>query len=223
MREPIEALLQHAFNNQALLTQALTHTSCSRNRQDLHYERLEFLGDRVLGLVIAEILLAAFPDENEGMIAKRHAALVRKETLATVAETLNLADYIRIPAGDRVQLSASVLADVCEALIAALYLDGGLSVAADFINRHWQPLMHAALTPPQDAKSALQEWAQGRGLPRPVYMVTDNRGSDHLPVFVVEVHVNTLPILTGEGSSKKIAEQAAAAEALACLQDNNAS
>lgn len=213
--------LGHRFAKPALLNEALTHPSATGRRgQALSYQRLEFLGDRVLGLIIAELLFREFPHEPEGDLARRLTALVREETLAQVAEGLDLGTYMlvakSVEGGDERQ-NPSLLSDVCEAAIGALYLDGGLEVARAFIERHWRPLLAADLTPPQDAKTALQEWAQGRGLPLPRYREVGREGPDHEPRFTVAVSVAGHEAAEGEGRSKRVAEQAAAERLLARL------
>jgi len=215
----LATLLHHAFANSELLQQALTHPSAARAREDRGYERLEFLGDRVLGLVVAEMLFLTFPDEQEGQIAKRHAALVRKEALARVAQVIGIASYVRTPPGDSAAtLTESVLADVCEALLGALYLDGGLEAARRFIELHWRPLLAATPAPPQDAKSALQEWAQGQGRPRPTYEILATEGLAHRPVFRIGVQVEGLDrMIEATGPTRKGAEQEAATRALQVL------
>jgi len=207
--------LGHAFAKPALLREALTHPSASGRRggKSLNYQRLEFLGDRVLGLIVAELLYREFPREPEGDLARRLAALVREETLAQVAEDLELGEFMVIAgseegAGERA--NPSLLSDVCEAAIGALYLDGGLEAARAFIERCWRPLLAADLEPPQDAKTALQEWAQGRGLPLPSYREVAREGPDHEPRFTVAVSVAGHEAAEGEGRSKRAAEQAAA-------------
>src|ERR1700722_9310288 len=179
----LAGILGHHFANPDLLTEALTHASAaprgpqrgrpgrtrgaaSRGVAVHGYERLEFLGDRVLGLVIAELLWRRFPDEAEGPLTRRHTQLVRREALAEVAKAIELAPWIIMSAGEHgagTRDIPGILADVCEAVIAALYLDGGLAVAAAFIHRHWERLIEADATPPRDPKTALQEWAQARG------------------------------------------------------------
>src|ERR1700733_11204925 len=183
MLAALEAALGHRFEKPELLVQALTHSSAShlaapRRHTGRSYERLEFLGDRVLGLVIAEMLLSAYPDEPEGALARRHADLVRKETLAAVAGEIDLAQHIRLPAIEEraARSNPSLLADVCEAVIAALYLDGGFVVAQAFVTRHWTPRMAALVAPPKDPKTALQEWAQGRGRKLPAYRLVKSEG-----------------------------------------------
>jgi ribonuclease-3 len=181
------------------------------------YERLEFLGDRVLGLVVAHMLYAAFPAESEGALAKRLAALVRRETVARVAEAVGLGRHLVLSRGEADsggRSSRTVLADAFEALIGALYLDAGLAAADHFIRRHWQPLLEADARPPQDAKTALQEWAQGSGLPLPRYAMVASEGPPHSPTFCVEVQVGDLTPARGTGRSKQLAQQAAAAAML---------
>lgn len=178
-------------------------------------ERFEFLGDRVLGLVIAEALLKAFPEENEGALAPRLAALVSAQTLAKVAAGFGLPEHIKVARGQRADTAeTAVLADACEAVIGALYLDGGLTVAEKFVATHWHPLMHADLVPPKDAKTALQEWAQGRGLPLPSYSVIESSGPAHAPSFTMSVHVEGFPLTQGKGRTKRLATQAAASALL---------
>jgi len=175
-------------------------------------ERLEFMGDRVLGLVIAEWLLSDFPEAAEGDLAVRYNALVRKEACADVAGRINLGKYLVLgPGEDRGggRQKAAILADACEAVIAALYLDGGLAVAQRFIQAEWQPLLSEPARR-VDAKTALQEWTQGRALGVPSYKAIGRSGPDHAPEFDVQVEINGLAPITGSGSSKRIAEQAAA-------------
>lgn len=211
--------LGHRFAQPGLLRRALTHPSAigaaarQRERGQNDYERLEFLGDRVLGLVIADLLFRGFPEENEGALAKRFAMLVRRESLARVAQAVDLGRHLLLSRGEMGaggRESRTLLADACEAVIGALYLDGGLEVAADFVRRYWEPLMAEDLRPPQDAKTALQEWAQGAGLPLPVYRTVRTEGPPHEPLFAVEVQVQGQEPATGTGRSKRAAEQIAA-------------
>lgn len=204
--------LGHEFADPSLLEEALTHRSAGVGRI-IGYERLEFLGDRVLGLVVADMLMDAFPAENEGALARRLAALVREETLADVARDIGLGAEIRLGSGESEgggRENNAILADVCEAVIAAIYRDGGLETARRFIERHLAGRLAAELSPPQDAKSALQEWAQGRGLPLPVYRIVERDGPDHAPRFTISVEVAGKPPASATGHSKRIAEQAAA-------------
>ncbi|MFQ5958137.1 MAG: ribonuclease III [Alphaproteobacteria bacterium] len=209
------AALDHGFTRQALLAEALTHPSAGARGG---YERLEFLGDRVLALVVADMLLAAFPDEDEGALAKRLAALVRRETLAKVAASLDFGRFLTLSKGEEEtggRANPTVLADALEAAIGALYLDGGLAPAEAFMRRHWTAPMEAAAHPPEDAKTRLQEWAQGAGRPLPEYATTGVEGPPHSPTFTVEVRVESQPPVSATGPSKRAAEQAAAAALLA--------
>ncbi|HEY5209029.1 MAG TPA: ribonuclease III, partial [Stellaceae bacterium] len=191
----LAALLDHPFAKPELLREALTHSSArNRRTRDPHgYERLEFLGDRVLGLIVAELLFRRFPREAEGDLTRRHTGLVRREALTQVAEATGLGGHILLSPGEAAagsRANPSVLADVCEAVIAALYLDGGLAVAARFVEHWWQPQL-AALgeAPPRDPKTSLQEWAQGRGLPLPVYRTVAVEGPPHRRRFTIAVEV----------------------------------
>jgi ribonuclease-3 len=215
-------ILGHEFTQEELLREALTHPSAVRRRGGSRraYERLEFLGDRVLGLVVAELLWRRFPDEAEGELTRRHTHLVRREALAEVAVAVGLGTQLLVSAGEDaagVRKNPSVLADVCEAVIAALFLDGGLDVAARFVERWWGARMAPIGAPPRDPKTALQEWAQARGLPLPSYKTVATEGPAHRRRFTVTVQVEGLPPATAMGSSKRAAETAAAAAALAPL------
>jgi ribonuclease-3 len=188
-----------------LLTRALTHSSANSAASN---ERLEFLGDRVLGLVIAEKLAQQFPDEPEGALTIKLHALVRRETCAKVGEAIDLAPHL-ITSG--VKPNAQILADACEAVIAALYLDGGLDAARGFIDVHWAGLIDALGGDMRDAKTALQEWSQGGDNPSsPAYRIVRREGPDHAPRFEVEVSVKGCDPATGEGGSRREAEQNAA-------------
>jgi len=210
--------LEHSFQEPDLLKLAVTHPSATgtkpaRKGNRGHYERLEFLGDRVLGLIVADLLFERFPREAEGALAKRHAALVRGEALATVAEKIGLPDVIIMAPNEvdsGLQHNRAALANACEAVIAALYLDGGLATARRFVATHWTALIEADEEPPRDAKTSLQEWAQARGLPLPSYNELERQGPAHDPVFTMEVQVQDLPAATGAGRSKRQAEQVAA-------------
>lgn len=223
MMDSLAAILQHEFKDKAVLVKALTHGSAASDPFDT-YERLEFLGDRVLSLVVAEMLFETYSDESEGKLARRSAALVRRETLAEVAAEIGLGTYIVLSAGEADaggRENPSLLADVCESVIAALYLDGGLPVAAHFIRRHWQPRMERSDKPPLDSKTALQEWAQGRGMPLPAYRIAKREGPDHAPVFTIAVSVGEGPEATGNGHTRRAAEQAAAGALLGRMQGDD--
>lgn len=216
--------LGHRFRDRHLLEEALTHpSSLGRGRLDT-YERLEFLGDRVLGLALAELLMTRFPSESEGALARRFAVLAQRDTLAGVARQLALGPHLRLaPAeeGTGGRDNPTNLADALEALIGALHLDGGFPVARALVARFWEPLLEHDLEPPQDPKTALQEWAQGRGLPLPSYRETGREGPPHEPIFTIEAEVRTEPPLsaTASGRSKRLAERAAAETLLQQLKE----
>jgi ribonuclease-3 len=215
----LEGVLAYEFSDPEILRCAVTHASAEQITANA-YERLEFLGDRVLGLVIAERLLERFPQEREGEIARRHVQLVRGETLAEVARRLGIGQFLLISRGEEeagARDSESILSDVMEALLAALYLDGGLEAARGFILKHWNPLVEADLEPPRDAKTTLQEWAQGRQYPLPCYTMVAQDGPAHAPEFTISVLVGNYPLRNGTGRSKRLAEQAAATLLLADL------
>ncbi len=219
----LERELGYTFADPGLLERALTHRSALGQRGPAgeappagrSNERLEFLGDRVLGMVIAERLLQTFPNEAEGELAPRYAALVSAPSLARVAAKCNLATHIHTSQAQRADATdTAVLADACEAIIGALYLDGGLEAADAFIGAHWDTVMRADIAPPKDPKTALQEWAQGRGLPLPSYRVVASEGPPHAPAFVMGVTVEGLGEATGTGRSKRLATASAAAALL---------
>lgn len=204
--------LEHSFRDMELLERALTHTSAAAT---VNNERLEFLGDRVLGLIVAEMLLDKFPAENEGHIGRRFAELVRAETLTRVGRTVGI-DAALNYAGK--EANDGIVADAMEAVIAALYLDGGQPAASRFIARHWSPLIRTSDAPPRDAKTALQEWSQARGLGLPAYRDIARDGPDHDPLFTVEVAVSGSEPVRGQGNSKRAAEQVAAALLMSQLE-----
>jgi len=210
----LEQALGHRFADPGLLEEALTHSSvASAGDRRRTNERLEFLGDRVLGLVVADMLFDRFPDEDEGALARRHAALVRRESLARVAESIGLAESIRLSRGEEDaggRKNPGLLADACEAVIAALYLDGRIDVAATFIRDQWDAMVAEDVRPPKDAKTELQEWAQARGLALPRYREVGREGPAHAPMFSIEVSLADRTPASASGPSKRAAEQAAA-------------
>lgn len=215
----LEKLLQHQFANKDLLKQALTHASLSENKSS--YERLEFLGDRVLSFVIADMLFVTFPEDKEGALAKRHSTLVKQAALEKVAKSLDLPSHMYYAKRDKEQKpSPSMQADVVEALIAALYLDGGFTAADQFIRTHWAELVNAGHAPPEDAKSALQEWAQARGIALPKYDVLERSGPDHSPVFVVQVSLEGFKPQQAQSNSKQSAQKLAARTLLDIVRGN---
>lgn len=216
----LEESLGYAFTDAGLLTTALTHVSAlksARSRSE-SYQRLEFLGDHVLGLVISDMLYRAFPKADEGELSRRLADLVRRETCADVAKALGLLDAIKlgtVGVGAGARLRKSVLGDICEAVIGAIFLDGGYAAAAAFIARNWSQRMRKPVRALRDPKTILQEWAQGRALPTPTYREIARSGPDHDPEFCVAVELPGLAPAEGRGRSKRAAEKAAASALLA--------
>lgn len=210
----LQKRLGYTFKDPTLLTQAMTHSSAETRAAGFSdNERLEFLGDRILGLLTADALTKAFPNANEGDLAPRLNALVRKETLAAVAEDIALGKCLILSSGeDRSggREKPALLADACEALFAALYRDGGLRAAKSFFDAHWKERLLAASHVPRDAKTHLQEWAQGEGLGMPIYTPVARKGPDHAPIFTIEVGVAGRKSHRAKGASKREAEQAAA-------------
>jgi len=210
----LEDRLGYRFKSHDELERALTHSSVRKHTTDgFHYERLEFLGDRVLGLCVADALYLQYPEAAEGELSLRLNALVRGETLAEIADELKLSEFIRTGndlkniTGKRMM---SVRADVMEALIASVFLDGGLDAASQLISRIWGNRFSDVATARRDSKTALQEWAHANHLESPKYRAIDKSGPDHEPVFVIEVKVPGKLACTGSGRSKRLAEQEAA-------------
>jgi ribonuclease III len=216
----LEARIGHKFADPTLLATAFTHVSAlkaTRKRGD-SYQRLEFLGDHVLGLIVSDMLYRAFPNANEGELSKRLADLVRKESCADVATSLGLVDDIKlgaVGAGASARLRKSVLGDICEAVIGAIFLDGGYAAAAQFVERNWTERMRRPRQPLRDPKTVLQEWAQGKGLPTPVYREVERTGPHHDPQFRVAVDLPGLAPAEGIGGSKRAAEKVAASVMIA--------
>jgi ribonuclease-3 len=216
----LEARIGHKFADAKLLATALTHVSAlkpTRKRGD-SYQRLEFLGDHVLGLIVSDMLYRAFPGADEGELSKRLADLVRKESCADVAKMLGLVDDIKlgaVGAGAGARLRKSVLGDICEAVIGAVFLDGGYQAAAQFVERNWTERMRKLRRPLRDPKTMLQEWAQGKGLPTPVYREIERTGPHHDPQFRIAVELPGLAAAEGTGGSKRAAEKDAASVMIA--------
>nr|WP_245444261.1 ribonuclease III [Microvirga sp. KLBC 81] len=204
--------LEYQFQKPEFLDEALTHVSAPKAGGQ-SYQRLEFLGDRVLGLAIAETLYKTFPNAPEGELSRRLAELVRRESCAEIAVAWDVGPYLKLGAGEAhsgERRNPTILADVCEAVIGAVFLDGGYEAAKGLVERSFKALLEAPRRPLRDPKSALQEWAQGRGLPPPTYTVAEQTGPDHAPKFRVMVKVKGTETEFGHGTSKRIAEQAAA-------------
>lgn len=218
MSQALDAILGYRFTRSDLPREALTHRSALQGKRPAgassggSNERLEFIGDRVLGLLIAEWLAERFPTEQEGDLGRRLASLVSQPVLAQVAETIGLGEALSVAPGEAragVKRRATVLADALEAALGAIYLDGGLAPAREFVRRAWHDAMTAQEAPPKDAKTALQEWAQKRGLELPEYTVSARSGPPHAPVFEVTVMVGDWRG-TGTAGNKRAAEQLAA-------------
>jgi ribonuclease III len=215
----VEVRIGYDFADKTLLERALTHISALSGQQSRagSYQRLEFLGDHVLGLVVSAMLFRAFPGADEGELSRRLADLVRKETCADVARAMDLGSAMRlgsseIQGGGRRRVA--ILADVCEALIGAVFVDGGYAAAVALVERFWQERMLKPAGPLRDCKTVLQEWVQGRGMPAPSYREISRSGPDHDPEFRVIVEIHNREPTEGIGRSKRAAEQAAAAAML---------
>ena len=212
----LETRLGYVFKDSELVARALTHVSApstSGTGRGQSYQRLEFLGDRVLGLVVAAMLYEAFPTAPEGELSMRLAKLVRRETCAAVAEEWDVGPHLVMGLGEARaggRKKAAILSDICESLIGAVFLDSGFDAARDLISRSWRARMNADIEPEQDAKTAVQEWAQGRALPAPRYVEVSRSGPAHLPLFVMQVELEGFSPERGEATSKRAAEQAAA-------------
>jgi ribonuclease III len=211
----VEQRLGHRFLRKAWLREALTHGSMigpgqGRRRSN---ERLEFLGDRVIGLAVAELLISRYPHEPEGALTPRMAVLVSEPVLAAVARELGLGAWLEVSRSEEEgggRERPAILADGFEALIGAIYLDGGWEAAAGIVRRCIEPRLETMAVPPRDAKSRLQEWTQSRGLGLPAYRVMRMSGPDHAPIFEIAVSLADVAKVTATGSSKRAAEQAAA-------------
>lgn len=210
----LEKQIGHTFKDPAMLQAALTHSSTGA---DANYERLEFLGDRVLGLVVADVLYEKFPNEPEGDLAKRLAALVQGSFLAIIADEMGLGAYIVFSESEAASGGAeneNILADVFESIIGALYIDAGFRPCYDLIKTLWGDRFDEMKNPPQHPKTALQEWAQSQNLPLPHYKIQDQHGPDHAPVFDISLIVKGYDPVVMSGRSRQDAEKLVAAEFL---------
>ncbi|MEP1586682.1 MAG: ribonuclease III [Tateyamaria sp.] len=217
-----EVRIGHKFTQPELLIEAVTHASMSSATRNDN-QRLEFLGDRVLGLVMAEALLAADVDAPEGTLAPRFNALVRKETCADVARDIGLGDVLRLGRSEMMsggRRKLALLGDAVEAVIAAVYLDAGFDVARALIVRLWGTRIGRVEEDARDAKTALQEWAQARGLAPPAYIETARTGPDHAPEFTIEAKLDTGEVARATARSKREAQQAAAKALLTQLEQD---
>lgn len=216
LAEFVSRALEYDPKDLSLFEVAVTHSSA----QGSNYERLEFLGDRVIGLLVAHWLYERFPSEPEGKLSRRFNSLVARETCADIGRELGLPALIRLgkqARGDGANWSDNVVGDVVEALAGALFVDGGLEPAERFVRRSWAPLIEEQRKAPKHPKSALQELAAAKGLSNPEYEVTRRSGAHHSPHFSVRVSIPDLGSAEGEGASKQEAETAAAAALLESL------
>lgn len=233
--EDIQPVIGYRFADPKLLAEALTHASkLAGGRKPSHTpspaktpvrsnERLEFLGDRVLGLAVAHLLIETYPDEAEGGLTHRHSMLVRRQTLANVAAEIRLDRWLDVAHGGHGSggmANPTILADACEALIGAVFLDGGYEPATALVRRYWQTRVREMTESPRDAKTMLQVWALARGRALPSYRVLDSEGPAHAPVFTVEASIEGLASATAEAGAKRAAEQAAAGVLLAQLESS---
>ena len=207
----LQERIGYRFRDITLLEAALTHASVQKKK--VNNERLEFLGDRVLGLAVAEMLYRSFPQEREGALAKRLTGLVQQSALAQVAEKISLAEHVKMSSGEKKAgglKKDTILSDAVEALVAAIYLDGGLAAAFSFVDRFWSNMQAVETGPPEDPKTLLQEWAQARALPLPEYAVTSREGNAHEPLFTVKVTLKDRGSAAASGRTKRAAEKEAA-------------
>ena len=212
----LEKKIDYKFKNKGLLVQSLTHKSFNKINNN---EKIEFLGDRVLGLVIAKKLLEIYPEEKEGILDKKYASLVNKKTCLEIAKSINLQNYILIfnPKNRSVTIEDKVISDSCEALIGAIYLDRGFNITEKIILELWKEKIKESVITQIDAKTKLQEFSLKKFKRLPIYKIISDTGPRHKPVFRVAVKLQSTKFYNGEGKSKKEAEQNAA---LLCLNDN---
>ncbi|NRA73602.1 MAG: ribonuclease III [Rickettsiales bacterium] len=212
---PFLQTIGYNFKNNKLLREALTHPSCLGDNTlstKNSYERLEFLGDAVLSFIITELLIKNFPDETEGNLTKRRATLVNSEMLILVGEEIKILDYLTAVGIEKFNKAETlkVIEDATEALLGAIYLDGGIRNCRKFIMKYWQDFLFKKILPEEDSKTYLQEWSQKRGLGVPEYILVSKSGEDHAPIFEMAVKIKGLPEFTATSYSKKIAKKEAA-------------
>ena len=214
--------LGFTFKKTNYLKQALHHPSLDTSSEKSNaFERLEFLGDRVLGLVVAKWLFSLFPNEPEGSLAKRHATLVQRTTLSDIAVKMTLHQMLQFhdknKTGKHVE---TIFSDACEALIGAMFLDKGLPITSKIIQKFWTPFLAEQTSPPIDPKSALQELSQSLDKGLPTYQVVSMTGPAHKPEFTITVTLPSFPTFTARGSSKQVAEKEAAKQLLEHIQNS---
>ena len=206
----LEQRIGYRFKNITYMEHALTHSSKSGS---INNERLEFLGDRVLNLVMAHTLFEQFPNENEGTLAKKHSSLVQGSMLAAIGQIINIGDFLILSDSERQSGGAeneNIISDAMEALLGAVFLDGGLEPARTMIITLWDKFILSPIDVHQDSKTELQEWVQARALPLPSYEIVARSGPDHSPIFDIEVRIEGFPPITASGASRRQAEKEAA-------------
>lgn len=219
--DQLEEIIKYKFQDRYWLEKALTHSSTN---DAYNYQRLEFLGDRVLGLAISHALFDEFKQENEGGLAKRHTALVQGQTCTIVGQAHNIGDFIILSESERGaggHLNENIIADVVESMLGAVYIDGGYEAAKKVILHLWGDNIRTLEDAPQDPKTELQEWVQARGLPLPKYEVVEKSGPDHAPVFTISVVVEGYESIQAEGPSRRHAEKIVAGHMLKILNDKS--
>lgn len=214
--DQFEKKINYKFNNQDLLIEALTHSSSSISISQ-NYERLEFLGDRVLGLILAEYFFKLFPEVNEGCLNDYYQKYANQDFLAECAQNLNISDFIQTQKGDNLYNNKSILSDVVESLIGAIYIDSNINECRDFIEKKILNMVSKSSPPLRHSKSLLQELCLKKYKELPKYSMINKSGPDHNPVFTVSVSINEDNVKLGEGSSLRIAEEIAASKLLEFL------
>tara|TARA_B100000508_G_C11445402_1_gene271097 strand:+ start:550 stop:1242 length:693 start_codon:yes stop_codon:yes gene_type:complete len=221
--EKIEEVIGYQFQDRNLLERALTHSSTG---DEYNYQRLEFLGDRVVGLVIADALFQKFRGENEGGLAKRHTALVQGSTLAVIGQAHGLNEFIQFSDAEKDaggHQNENIIGDVVESLLGAIYIDGGYKPAQKVILRLWGDNIETLEKAPQDPKTELQEWVQARQLPLPAYEIISKEGPDHSPMFTIQLTVRGYDVITDQGPSRRQTEKTVARKMLKILKKDKVS
>lgn len=212
-QQKLQSAIEYHFKDDEMLRRALTHSSAYHESDGRDYERLEFLGDRVVNLIVADLLFHHFQDEAEGALAKRHTALVRTETLADMARDLKLGEYVVLSDSEAKSGGSendNILADMMESVTAAMYLDADYETAKSFLTTQLGDRIHTMAEPPRDPKTTLQEWSQAENLGLPSYELVGQTGPDHAPEFTIEVTVEGYMPARATSTSKKRAEKDAA-------------
>jgi len=219
--DKLEEIIGYKFKDRHYCERALTHSSTG---DEFNYQRLEFLGDRVVGLVMAEALFRRFKDENEGGLAKRHTALVQGTTLAIIGQAHGLNDFIQFSKAEKIaggHSNENIISDIVESLLGAIYIDGGYDAAKEVVLKLWGNNIETLIKAPQDPKTELQEWVQARALPLPQYEIIDKKGPDHAPLFTIQVSVQGYAPIKDEGASRRQTEKTVARKMLKSLKQSN--